>query len=111
MKATSVSTPSLTVCAVCKTQGKRGALWNFFVGDSQTPTRVHKPCGEQLQQQAPQGVRTALVPSPALREEWRKERLARQAKGLWDRAFANATPLAKPATKVAVSEPAPALAA
>ena len=98
---------NLPVCAVCKQTGKQGALWNFFVGDSQTPTRVHKPCGEQLQAQAPEGIRTALVPSPALREEWRKQRLAKQAKGLWDTAFANAKPITRPAMQVVASEPAP----
>ena len=108
---TATSTPNLPVCAVCKETGRQGALWNFFVGDSQTPTRVHKPCGELLQKQAPEGVRTALVPSPTLREEWRKQRLAKQAKGLWDTAFANARPLAKPAVQPAICEPAPALAA
>ncbi len=89
---------NLTVCTVCKTTGKMGAKWNFFVGDSQTPQRVHKPCGEMLQKSAPAGVRTALVPSPALREEWRTQRLARHAQGFWNEAFAKAKPLAKPAT-------------
>ncbi len=96
--AASQTTATLPVCTVCKTTGKMGAKWNFFVGDSQTPQRVHKPCGEMLQKSAPEGVRTALVPSPALREEWRTQRLARSVKGFWDEAFAKAKPLAKPAT-------------
>ena len=100
--------PNLHACAVCKQTGNVGAKWNFFVGDSQVPQRVHKPCGEMLQASAPEGVRTTLVPSPQLRDEWRAKRLA---KGFWDTAFANAKPIAKPATPVAILEPAPALAA
>lgn len=103
---TTVST--LHTCAVCKQTGSVGAKWNFFIGDSKTPQRVHKPCGEMLQRSAPEGVRTALVPSPQLREEWREKRLAQ---GFWNAAFANAKPLVKPAMQVAVHEPAPALAA
>jgi hypothetical protein len=101
-------TPILHVCAVCKQTGSVGAKWNFFVGDSKVPQRVHKPCGEMLQKSAPAGVRTSLIPSPQLRDEWRAKRLA---KGFWDTAFANAKPIAKPATPVAILEPAPALAA
>ena len=106
--ATTVTVPTLHTCAVCKQTGKVGAKWNFFIGDSQTPQRVHKPCGEMLQKSAPEGVRTALVPSRELREEWREKRLAQ---GFWNTAFANAKPLVKPATKVVEAEPAPALAA
>ena len=119
---TTVST--LHTCAVCKQTGSVGAKWNFFIGDSQTPQKVHKPCGEMLQKSAPEGVRTALIPSPGLRDEWRKERLARQAKSLWDTAFADAKPIkaalakeSKPVLKtVTISPPmtvlpAPAIAA
>jgi len=105
------STSTLPVCAVCKQTGSCGAMWNFFVGDSQTPTRVHKPCGELFQKQAPEGVRTALIPSLALREIWRKQRLAKQAKRLWDTAFANAKPIKAVAAPVALPQPAPALVA
>jgi hypothetical protein len=105
------TTPQLHTCAVCNETGKQGAMWNFFVGDSQIPTRVHKPCGELLAVQAGTGVRTAIVPSPALREQWKKERLARQAKKLWDTAFANAKPIKAPAAPVAMPQSAPALAA
>ena len=100
--------PNLHACAVCKQTGSVGAKWNFFVGDEKVPKRVHKPCGEMLQKSAPEGVRTALVPSRELREEWREKRLV---KGFWDTAFANAKPIVKSATPVAVLEPAPALAA
>jgi hypothetical protein len=100
--------PTLHICARCKQTGSVGAKWNFFVGDEKVPRRVHKPCGEMLQAEAPKDVRTALVPSRELREEWRDKRLTR---GFWDTAFANAKPIAKPATLVAVLEPAPALAA
>ena len=85
----------LHTCAVCKQTGKVGAKWNFFIGDSKTPQRVHKPCGEMLQKSAPEGVRTALVPSRELREEWRERRLA---KDFWGKAFTNAKPI-----KVAVT--------
>ena len=100
--------PKLHVCAVCKQTGSVGAKWNFFIGDSQTPQRVHKPCGEMLQKSAPEGVRTALVPSPQLREEWRTKRLTQ---GFWDTAFANAKPIKAGAAPVALPQPAPALVA
>jgi hypothetical protein len=102
------TTPQLHTCAVCKQTGSVGAKWNFFVGDSQVPQRVHKPCGEMLQKSAPEGVRTALVPSRELREEWRTKRLTQ---GFWDTAFANAKPIKAPATPVATPQLAPALAA
>ena len=106
MRTNTVSQPQ--TCVVCKQTGKGGAKWNFFVGDSQVPQRVHKPCGEMLQKSAPKDVRTALVPSPQLRDEWRAKRLAQ---GFWNTAFANAKPLVKPSTQVAVHESAPAIAA
>ena len=102
------ATQILHVCARCGQTGKDGARWNFFVGDSQTPQRVHKPCGEMLQESAPKDVRTALIPSPQLRQEWREKRLS---KGFWNTAFANAKPLEKSATPVAAPELAPAIAA
>jgi hypothetical protein len=106
--ATTVTVSTLHTCAVCKQTGSVGAKWNFFIGDSKVPQRVHKPCGEMLQKSAPEGVRTALVPSPQLREEWRTKRLTQ---GFWNEAFTNAKPLVKPTTKVVEAEPAPALAA
>lgn len=102
------TTPQLHTCAFCKQTGSVGAKWNFFIGDSQVPQRVHKPCGEMLQKSAPEGVRTALVPSRELREEWRTKRLTQ---GFWDTAFTNAKPIKAPATPVVMPQPAPALAA
>lgn len=99
---------NLHTCAVCKQTGKVGAKWNFFVGDSKVPQRVHKPCGELLQKSAPEGVRTALVPSRELREEWRNKRMTQ---GFWDTAFANAKPIKAPATPVALPQSAPTLVA
>lgn len=99
--------PVLHVCAVCKVTGSVGAKWNFFVGDSQVPQRVHKPCGELLQQSAPKDVRTALIPSRELRDEWRAKRLAQD---FWGKAFAEAKPL-KSSVAAARAQPAPAPAA
>ena len=101
-------TPNLHACAVCKQTGSVGAKWNFFVGEEKVPQRVHKPCGEMLQKSAPEGVRTALVPSRELREEWRTRRMTQ---GFWNAAFANAKPIKAPATPVASPQPAPAIAA
>lgn len=72
------------------------------------PQRVHKPCGEMLQKSAPEGVRTALVPSRELREEWRNKRMTQ---GFWDAAFANAKPIKAGATSVASPQPGPTLVA
>ena len=94
---------NLHTCAVCKQTGKVGAKWNFFIGDSKTPQRVHKPCGEMLQKSAPEGVRTTLVPSRELREEWRSKRMTQT---FWDSAFANAKPI-KAATTVVLPQEAP----
>jgi hypothetical protein len=99
---------NLHTCVVCKQTGKVGAKWNFFIGDSNKPQRVHKPCGEMLQKSSPEGVRTALVPSPELREEWRNKRMTQN---FWDNAFANAKPLKASATPVALPQEAPTLVA
>jgi|SRR3989344_7482738 len=103
---TKTQTATLHTCVVCKQTGKVGARWNFFIGDSQTPQRVHKPCGEMLQKSAPEGVRTVLVPTRELREEWRNKRMTQT---FWDNAFTSAKPLKAQTTPVVAPDPAPAL--
>ena len=104
---TNTPAPKLHTCAVCNETGSCGAKWNFFVNDEKVPKRVHRPCGELLQKSAPEGVRTTLVPSRELRDEWRAKRLAQT---FWGNAFANAKPIKAPATSVASPQSAPALA-
>lgn len=94
----------LHTCVVCKQTGSVGAKWLFFVGDAKVPERVHKPCGEMLQKSAPEGVRTNLVPSRELREEWRERRLTQD---FWGKAFANAKPLKPAGTAPPPVTPAP----
>lgn len=62
-----------------------------------------------LQKSAPEGVRTALVPSRELREEWRERRLTQD---FWGKAFQNAKPLKPAATPAVPPEnlPAPTVA-
>jgi hypothetical protein len=89
----------LHTCAVCKQTGGVGAKWLLFIEDAHQ--RVHKPCGELAMRSAPEGVRTQLVPSRELREEWRERRLAQD---FWGKAFANAKPL-KPSAAHAAPQP------
>lgn len=95
----------LHTCAVCKQTGKHGAGWLLFIEDAHQ--RVHKPCGEMVIKTAPEGVRTRLVPSRELREEWRERRLAQD---FWGKAFANAKPLKPAAQSPSLVTPAPIVA-
>lgn len=99
MKPTS-STPKLHVCEGCGKTGGVGAKWLLYIDGQPQPKMVHKPCGESLMATAPEGVKTNLVPSRQLREEWRTKRMAQS---FWGAAFKDAKPL-KP-TAQPVSKP------
>lgn len=75
-------------CAFCHVTGSRGAKWELKVGNE--TILVHKPCGETLVTQAPEGSSVKLVPGKELRAEWRVERETRQARTFWTEKFQKA---------------------
>ena len=75
-------------CVLCHVTGSRGAKWELKV-DSDV-LLVHKPCGEKLIAQAPEGSSVKLIPSKELRDEWRAERDNRQVRTFWSEKFQKA---------------------
>ena len=83
--------PTMHTCDVCGQVGKNGAMWLVIVnGDTSSPQRVHKPCGEAVVRQTPEGASAKLGPSAELRALWQEERNQRLAKGFWDSKFSEA---------------------
>lgn len=74
---------NLPVCEFCKKAGNNGALWLVSFAGLKSQ-RVHKPCGEILRANAPEGVVVTLEPSQDQRVKWRQERQAREAAKFWE---------------------------
>lgn len=75
----------IITCTVCR---RAGAQWMLQVGSNHFTT--HKPCGTRVCEQAPEGVTAKVYPSPALREQWAKERRERDAQNFWAEKFQEA---------------------
>lgn len=102
--------PKLHICQGCKETGSVGAKWLLYAEGETQPKLVHRPCGEALIKNAPEGVKARLVPTRQLRDEWRVKRMA---KDFWGAAFSNAKPLnSKPVSKpvlMTVTTPLPVM--
>lgn len=96
---------NLQVCEVCKQTGQHGAQWLVHIEGQAQAVKVHKPCGETLLEQAPEGVKGKVVPSRELRALWDRQRQEKSARSFWDEKFAQAKPISRPAPMVVATPP------
>lgn len=103
IQSTKTNLNPLVVCEVCKQTGKHGAQWLVHIEGQPRAVKVHRPCGETLLDQAPEGVKGKVVPSRELREVWAKQRAEKSARSFWDEKFAHAKPILKPTVTTPVA--------
>lgn len=59
-------------CTFCRTTGQHGARWILRIGND-PGMLVHKPCGQRLIAEAPNGVQVKLYPTRDLADEFRAQ--------------------------------------
>ena len=96
---------NLVVCEVCKKTGTHGAQWLVHIEGQQAAVKVHKPGGEMVLDQAPEGVKGKVVPSRELRAVWDRQRQQKSARAFWDQKFAQAKPISRPTPMVVATPP------
>ncbi len=87
---------NLQVCSFCRNTGKNGAQFVLCIGTEEV--RVHKHCGEVLQQQAPKDATVKLIHWAELRrekEKARKQSEQESVRAFWAEKFAAAKPIRK----------------